>query len=116
VTPVVGLGIDTLSKRKSSQYEDARRPPYDKQIGTDFIGRPTTPYSTVERSALPLHVNATFQTLQEGEGLAKALATAVLEFFGVGVNTFDPKGPKVPDTPVRDVLIDPRLLKTKGGR
>lgn len=113
VTPATGMVLDKFAKKDSKQYpQSASRPWYDKQVGTDLIGRPTTAYSTLERSALPLHVTSTFQTLQEDEGAAKALAGAVLEFFGFGVNTYDPRGPKVPDTPVRDVVSNPsRFVK-----
>lgn len=116
-SPPIGILVDRATEKKIPKYNAPTTPWYDKQIGTDFVGRPTTISSHAERSYVPLHVSGTAQTLQEGEGAWKALVGAALEYYGIGVNTYDEHASKqtmnTPDTPIRDVVSNPsRFLQS----
>lgn len=115
-SPPIGLIVDRATEQKIPSLNRPDTPWYNKQIGTDFNKRPTTIGSHMERAYLPLHVSGTAQALQEGEGAWKAMVGAALEYYGVGVNTYDEDAPKAtmntPDTPIRDVVSNPsRYLK-----
>lgn len=103
VAPIVGLGVDALVKKKSKDYPTANKPFYQKQVGTDFLGRPTTLQSNAERMFIPLHVSSLAQSLAEGEGVPKAVFAATAEILGAGVNTYSSgKQPRVPEQPITD--------------
>lgn len=103
LAPIVGLGVDALVKKKSKDYPTANRPFYQKQIGTDFLGRPTTLQSNAERMLIPLHVSGFAQSLAEGEGVPKAVFSSIAEILGAGVNAYSSgKQPRVPEQPITD--------------
>lgn len=105
LSPITGLAADFMAKKQSKDYPTANRPFYQKQIGTDFLGRPTTLQSDAERMLIPLHISGFAQTLAEGEGVPKAVFGAIAEMLGAGVNTYSSgKQPRVPEQPITDYV------------
>lgn len=103
LAPITGIAADFMAKKASKDYPTANRPWYQKQIGSDFLGRPTTLQSDAERMLIPLHVSGFAQTLAEGEGVPKATFGAIAEMLGAGVNTYSSgKQPRVPEQPITD--------------